>query len=140
MNKLKLSIAGGLLFLVSLLIGTSAPIQKLAGVDIANEYQATSTITNFIVIRDINNGNATATPTTLGSVIITTAGTSPFCIHDATSTKTNAEWATTTVACFQASAGLGTYSFDARLQKGILLEFTGSPSATSRPSTTITWR
>lgn len=121
------------------------PWQVLGSTVIGNEYIATTTNTqtlfnNYTVIRGKTGRSATGTPTTLGAVIITTTGTSPFCLYDATSTVPNGEWATTTIACFPASPTVGTYTFDAQYNKGILVEFTGSASATSRASTTFTYR
>lgn len=97
-----------------------------------SEYYATSTnqnSTNFSVIRP-GYGS-------LGSVVITTVGTAPFILYDATSTVTNTQWATTTLAYFGASTAAGTYTFDANFSKGLLIEYgiTGT-----RASTTITWR
>lgn len=121
------------------------PQPVVGSVDIGNSYHSTTTssaFNNYSVIREGTDWTNTATsvPSVLGSVVITTPGTSAMCFHDATSTKTNAEWATTTIACFPASAAAGTFTFDAMIRKGILVEFTGSPTATSKASTTITYR
>lgn len=62
---------------------------------------------------------------TLGSVIITGAGAGVINIYDATSTVTNAEWATTTLATIPANAAAGTYTFDISAYKGILIETVG---------------
>jgi len=141
----KQKIIGFLLAVVALLGGGYTAV-NLGSVSQSSEYHATSTNTqalfaNYSVIRgtSIDNG-ATSSPTVLGSILILTVGTSPMCFHDATSTATNAEWATSTIACFGASAAVGTYTFDVQLKKGILVEFTGSGTATSRASTTITYR
>ena len=154
MEKLRLKIAGVLLALAALVGGLSTGVVQLGSVTQGQEYFATTTNTqalwpNYTVIQSPTvRGNlspagtrvATSAPTVLGSVVITTTGTSPFCLYDATSTVVNGEWATTTIACFPASAVVGTYTFDSQYQKGILVEFTGSASATSRASTTITFR
>ncbi len=125
----------------------SQPQPVVGSVEKASEYRATTTNTqalfsNYWVIREGTDysGSPTTTPGVLGSVIITTTGTSPMCFYNATSTRTNAEWATSTIACFPASPVVGTYTFDATFSKGLLIEFTGSPTATSRASTTITYR
>lgn len=131
------------------------PWQVFGSVPQGQEYYATTTdiqanFKNYSVIQGptakaqmspAGTRVATSGPTVLGSVIITIAGTSPFCLYDATSTVTNGEWATSTIACFGASAAVGTYGpWDVQYQKGILVEFTGSPTATSRASSTITFR
>src|SRR3990167_5835563 len=142
----KQKIIGFLLAVVALLGGGYTAV-NLGSVSQSSEYHATSTNTqalfaNYSVIRgtSIDNG-ATSSPTVLGSILILTVGTSPMCFHDATSTATNAECATSTIACFGASAAVGTYGpWDVQYQKGILVEFTGSPTATSRASSTITFR
>ena len=87
-----------------------------------------------------NTTVSTGTPTFLGSVIITTTGTSPFCLYDATSTVPNAEWATTTIACFPASAVVGEYPFNIEVQKGILFDPSGSITTTTFASTTFTFK
>lgn len=149
MNKLTykeyLSIALILSVIAILGLLWQRPWQTFGSTVIGNEYLATTTNTqalfnNYTVIRGKTGRSATGTPTTLGTITITQTGTSPMCFYDATSTITNAEWATTTIACFAASPTVGNYIFDAQYNKGILLEFTGSPTATSRASTTITFR
>lgn len=138
----------------TLFILVQRPWEVGANVQAGQEYYATTTDTqalwrNYNVIQSPegkaiagvpSTRHATGTPTVLGSLIITITGTSPMCFYDATSTVTNAEWATSTIACFAASPTVGEYRFDVQLQKGLLVEFTGSGSATSRASTTITHR
>lgn len=151
--KLTLALILGAVF-ATLFILMQKPWEAKANVQAGQEYYATSTDTqtlwrNYNVIQGQegkaivgvpSTRTATSAPTVLGSLIITTTGTSPMCFHDATSTRTNAEWATSTIACFAASPTVGEYRFDVQLQKGLLVEFTGSDSATSRASTTITFR
>lgn len=141
MNMKNNILIGGVIVMVVLigLVFRGSPIAQktLGSVTAANEYIAstTDTQTRFNNYQVIRKG-----PGTLGSVVITTTGTSPFNLYDATSTVTNGEWATTTLASFPASPTVGTYTFDVNVVKGILVEFTGSPTATSRASSTITIR
>lgn len=120
------------------------PLPVFGSTQVGSEYIATSTsigFNNYSVIRGTSiESSPTSSPMVLGSIIITTPGTSGMCFHDATSTRTNFEWATTTIACFPASAAAGTFVFDAVVQKGILVEFTNLSGATSKASTTITYR
>lgn len=146
-NKILLSFVIALFAFSTFLMGRLGitPTPTSGSVTIGNEYLATTTNTqalwnNYTVIRGKTQGAPTSTPTVLGSVTITTTGTSPMCLYDATSTVVNGEWATTTIACFPASPTVGTYIFDTQYKKGILVEFTGSGSATSRASTTFTYR
>ena len=127
------------------------PWQAGASVTVGNEYTATSTgiqtgFPNYrnAFINDYRPGYGTTTPGTLGSVVITTPGTSRFCLYDATSTATNVDTAygptgTTTIACFGASAAVGTYTFDVAVRKGVLVEYL-SADTVGWASTTITLR
>lgn len=120
-----------------------------ASVTQGQEYFATSTgsttFANFRVIQapnaltPVGTRVATSVPTVLGSVVITAPG-GKFCLYDATSTRSNGEWATSTIACFAASTAAGTYTFDAQFQKGILLEQQADPATSSWASTTIMFR
>ncbi len=158
-NKLNYKVVLAIVALIAVLgvfsVLLQRPWQAYGSVPLGQEYYATTTDTqatfaNYSVIQGpagkanmspVGTRVATSGPTVLGSVIITIAGTSPFCLYDATSTRTNAEWATTTIACFGASAAVGQYGpWDVQYQKGILFEFTGSATATSRASTTVTYR
>ena len=123
------------------LIATLAPkfqvapeSQVLGSVTQGNEYFSTTTrnhlgteLTNLKVLKT-NSGS-------FGSVIITGAGTGVMNFYDATSTVTNTEWATTTLASFPASTAAGTYTFDVVFSKGLLFEEVGSVA-----TSTITWR
>ena len=158
MQTLRLKIAGALLALAALVGGLSTdviqPKELFGSLTEGQSYTSTTTNTqalfrNYTVIQGrsaignlspVGTRVATSAPTVLGSLVITTTGTSPFCLYDATSTVPNGEWATTTIACFPASPTVGTYVFDAQFQKGILVEWTGSPTITTRASTTITFR
>ena len=133
----------------TLFILMQKPWQVYGSVTVGNEYSATSTgstdFTNYRVIQAKSPLNpagtriATGTPTTLGSVVITAPG-GRFCLYDATSTVSNGEWATTTIACFGASVAAGTYTFDAPFEKGLLLEQQANPAQSSWASSTIMFR
>jgi hypothetical protein len=104
---------------------------------IGNEYHSTTTYNargavNVSDLRVLQSGSGT-----LGSVVITGAVAGVMTFYDATSTRTNAEWASTTLAVFPASTAAGTYTFDTIFQKGLLVDFS---SATAIPTSTITWR
>ena len=105
-----------------------------AGVPIGNEYHSTST--------RAFNGNILTNGTVLfsgsgalGTVTITGANTGIITLYDATSTVTNTQWATTTLAQFPASTAAGTYVFDVIVQKGLYFEYSGLA-----PTTTISFR
>lgn len=123
-----------LMFLAAMLLMRPAP-EVSASVTRFAEYNATTT-------RAANTGTAMANlqviqagPGTLGSIVITGAGTGTINLYDGTSTVTNTQWATTTLAVIPASMAAGTYTFDVTFQKGLLIEISGS-IATS----TITYR
>lgn len=135
----------GVIAAILALFGVTTSAVHFGSVTIGNEMLATTTNTvalfrNDTVLTGKSGATAKGTPTVLGSVIITTTGTSPMCLYDGTSTATNAEWATTTIACFPASATVGTYTFDAQYKKGILIDFTGSPTTSTYASSTFTYR
>lgn len=71
----------------------------------------------------------------LGSVVITGAGTGIITIYDATSTITNRQLGTTTLATFPASTAAGTYQFDSQYYYGLVVETSGSVA-----TSTITYR
>ena len=90
----------------------------------------------------------TSTPGVLRSVVISKPGTSGFCLYDATSTRTNAEVATSTmwsqcwdgtVQGISGTTTLGTYELNVNLKRGLLIQILGSPTSDTRASTTITW-
>ena len=155
MNRLTykeyLSIALILSIVGAISLFMNKPWQSFGSVVVGNEYSATSTgvQTSFPNYRNAMRSNfvpgyATVTPGVLGSVVITTPGASRFCLYDATSTATNADASygpvgTTTIACFGASAPAGTYTFDAAVRKGVLVEYL-SADTVGWASSTITWR
>jgi hypothetical protein len=125
-----------LLLALAIIIGAILTLQKpqitqLGSVIQGSEYKSVvlTTAVNDLAVLKIGSG-------ALGSAVITVSGTAPFTLYDATSTVTNAEWATTTLASFQTSPTVGTYTFDVIFQKGLLIDYgTGTI-----PTTTITWR
>lgn len=111
------------------------PQQAQASVSLGNDYIATSTrlaITGVAMASPqlIATGNGT-----FGSVTIEGAGTGVMNIYDGTTTSNHTDSATTTLASFPASTAAGTYTFDVRYVRGIVVEIIGS-AATS----TITYR
>lgn len=109
--------------------------QALGSITQGNEYFSTTTRSAVSGVELTNLKVLKIGPGSLGSVVITGAGTGIINLYDATSTVTNAEWATTSLAVFPASAAAGTYTFDAVFSKGLLFEEVGSVA-----SSTITWR
>lgn len=110
---------------------------SFGGVNIANEYHATTTIKNSTNVDTlISTGSGT-----LGSVIITTAGNTSFDLFDATTTDvtkraTTQSTSTIMIASFPASATVGTYTFDTVFTKGLFFDVTAGTLGT----TTITFR
>ena len=110
--------------------GFKSPSDVVASVARGGEYQATSTYPTVLTARHTLIDN---TYGTLGSVIIssTTAGTMK--IWNATSTTDSAS---TTIATFAASAANGTYTFDAIITRGLIIEtsigFAGGYTITHR--------
>jgi hypothetical protein len=107
----------------------------LSGVTQGNEYFSTTTRSAFAGVELTNlkvlkNGSGA-----LGSVIVTGPMPGVFTLYDSTSTITNTEWATTTLATFGTSTPAGTYTFDVNFSKGLLFEESGTVA-----SSTITWR
>lgn len=87
-----------------------------------------------------NTTIATGTPGTLGSVIITGAGTGSFTLYDATTSNALLRTLTATtslrvLAQFTNNAATGTYTFDEQYYQGLLVEFIGAQG-----TTTITYR
>lgn len=121
----------------------------VASVSQASEYRstmATSGLASASAGRLIMTGQGT-----LGSIVVSSTSASTFTVWDATSTATTSyqtatlrpdltEASSTTygrpVAVFKASVGENTYTFDATLYKGLVLEvptgFTGSYTITYR--------
>ncbi len=110
------------------------PKQTDASVSRFAEYQGTTTRafngTAMANLQLIQSG-----PGTLGSVVITGAGTGVINFYDATSTGPHSDYATTTIATFPASTAAGTYTFDVLFTRGLVYEIVGT-AATS----TVTYR
>lgn len=125
----------GIIFLTALLIGSnSQPVQGSVN-DSSAAYNSTST-------EDANGSHAMTSPQilslgygTLGSVVITGASTGIINLYDATSTGAHSDYATTTLASFPASTAAGTYTFDAKYIRGLVVELVGTTG-----TSTITWK
>lgn len=141
-------LAGSVLIAVlamSLFVAFSVNQNKVKGsVTPGGEYVSTSTkdqLGNTMANNVMIGGPCLATvggcSGILGSVVITGAATGNFCLFDATTSdatkRSNA--ATTTLACFPASAAAGTYTFDLKYTYGPLLNYTGNVA-----TGTITYR
>lgn len=132
MNKkiIALVIAALALFGINVVSNSNTVTSVIQG----SEYHATTTRTyNGIAMTNLSVLQTGAGA--LGSVVITGAAAGVINIYDATSTQTNASWATTTLATIPASAAAGTYTFDVIFQKGLLIEIIGTT-----PTSTITSR
>lgn len=152
--KIKFAIA--LVALITLVVGSvlyfsPKPKVVIPGQEVSlgsviqgSEYHATTTAPN--TSQEINlattTGNVYAfTGGTLGSVIITKAGTASFDIYDVTTTIQGKRAAsmtsnTTKLASFPASATVGTYTFDEVFYQGLMIVY----SSADIPTTTVTFR
>ena len=140
MSKLNKVLAGFVAVILIVIIGVAlkddSTETSLGSISVGSSYQSTTTYSNGAAVtpnwRVIKEGQGV-----FGSVVITgaTAGTMRF--YDATSTVTNTEWPTTTLAVFPASTAVGTYTFDSNFFKGLLVEFS---SLILVPTTTVTFR
>lgn len=101
-----------------------------ASVSLGSDYHSTSTASGFV-----NNSVLLTGPGTFGSVVITTPGTGTITFYDGTTTLAHPDWATTTLAQFNASTPAGTYTFDAIVIKGLIMQYTGVLA-----SSTVTFR
>lgn len=130
-NILKIIIGILVVLFVASLSGLFKTDSPLGSVVQSSEYHSTTTSATFSDLVVLKSG-----PGALGSAVITVTGTAPMTFYDATSTVTNTEWASTTLASFNASPTVGTYTFDVIFQKGLLVDY----GAGTIPTTTITWR
>ncbi len=99
-----------------------------------NEYQSTTTDATFLnAAKLLATGNGS-----LAQVTITTAGVGSLTFYDATTTNPSlrTKSATTTLANFQITTTVGTYTFDSLFFVGLIAEFKGTNTASS----TITLR
>ena|ERR1035437_785151 len=131
LSKILLSAAVALSLVACVIALRTTGGTVLGSVNTGNEYHSTSTSAGFVNYSVLQSGNGT-----IGSVVITMTGTGTIDLYDATSTVTNAAWATTTLAHFGASPTVGTYTFDVIFQKGLLVQFGTGTIA----STTITYK
>ena len=131
-----LAVLGVLAISTAISVLLRQPMTVQGGVPIANEYLSTSTPAVWLATGKpitLQEGNGA-----LGSVTITGAGAGSLLFYDATTTditKRTGALATSTIASIPVSAAAGTYTFDARFSKGLIVEMVGSS-----PTTTITWR
>ena len=128
------TIIGFSLFLMGFILGLGYVVMQVkntyASVSVTDEYMSTTTSQMFgDVVNPVKQQRQIVAnrPATLGSVTI--ASTSPsvnnagggvFKIWNATSTTDSAS---TTVARFATSTTAGTYTYDVRLERGLILEF-----------------
>ncbi len=133
LEKILLTLSIVLSVFLAVFISTK-PNQSFGSVGQGGSYHSTTT--------RAFNGTAMANgqllqlgPGDLGSVVITGAGTGIINIYDATSTITNRQTGTTTLATFPASTAAGTYTFDAQYYNGLVIEVSGSVA-----TSTITYR
>lgn len=127
MNKIKLALVG----IVGLVLGflglQSSPI--VGSVIPGGEYIATSTTAIPVGMRTlVSNG-----PATLGSIVVASSSAATLRVWNATSTTDSAS---TTVAVVKASVGENTFTFDASLTRGLIIElgtgFNGAYTVTYR--------
>lgn len=125
--KTKIGIIGLLVLIAGLLLSLelNGSKQVVGSVSQGSEYNSTTTIGMT------TNDNIAVGYGTFGSIIITGLNTGVLTVYDGTSTvNTN-----TVLASFPASTPVGTYTFDSRYYKGLLVAFTGIA-----PTSTITYR
>lgn len=109
------------LFLVS-----NYPPKSVEGsVSQGSEYIATTTKSAVLGV-SLNTPQTLITGScTLGSVVITGKNTGTINIYDGTSTIQHSDYATSTLAVFPSNTPEGTYTFDARCVRGIVVESSG---------------
>ncbi len=113
-----------------------------ASVQVGNQYQATTTpqVPAGRNMCPARSGMASSTTGSLGSVIITKAGTGDFTVYDATTTnitfRNNVSTSSLIIASFPSSPTVGTYTFDAEFKRGLLIDYTAATVSTS----TVTYR
>lgn len=146
MNKLEkiVAVLGSLILALAFMYVLKNPNVADGSVALGNEYLSTSTrtaitgvaySTTTAITANSAVGFATAVSGTLGSIVIEGANTGQINIYDGTSTITNTQIGTTTLATIPASAAAGTYTFDTRFRYGLVIEVVGLA-----PTTTITYR
>jgi hypothetical protein len=119
-------------------------IPTFGSVGIGEQYQSTTTpaVPDETNLCRARVGTASSTTGILGSVNITTSGAGTLAIYDATTTNASlrAAIATTSMqlATFQASPTVGSYHFDVKFERGLLVDYTTTGTGVS--STTISYR
>lgn len=131
-SKTKTIIVGIIIVLILLLINFNSGVKDSIGSVARNgEYQATSTYpvgvaTLYSTLLDNTNG-------TFGSIIVSSTTVGTLKVKNATSTS---DVASTTIATFAASPANGTYTYDAIITRGLIIElspgFTGGYTITYR--------
>lgn len=120
---------------VGFVMGKSGLNIPVASVAEGNSYYSTTTPINGYTSSLIKSGYGT-----LGSVVITVAGTNSFILYDTTTTDAIKRSKTTSslpiLAVFPASVVAGTYTFDTTFNDGLLLNVVTLGTGTS----TITYR
>ena len=122
-NKIEIIVLG--LLIIAGFVYLSPKTPAVASVSQGSEYIATTTQT-MASSDTLNTGVGT-----FGSVVITGANTGVMTVYDGTTTAVT----NNVLASFPASTVAGTYTFDVRYIKGLLITITGN-AATS----TITYR
>lgn len=126
--KNKLAIFGILTVALFVFVALKTSEPAIASVSQGSEYIATTT-------QGINSNMLLNTGFgTFGSVVITGLNTGTLTVYDSASTTITAA-SSTVLASFPASAPVGTYTFDVRYTKGLVIVPTGT-QATS----TVTYR
>lgn len=120
-------------------------VKPLGSVEVGQAYQSTTTpavatATNLCPARV---GMASSTTGVLGNVNIVTSGGGSLAIYDATTTdatQRDAGQATTSIrlVTFPASATVGSYQFDVKFKRGLLIDYTTTGTGVS--SSTISYR
>ncbi len=103
--------------------------------DSSSSYESTTTRTAVTGVALTSLTTLSVGFGTLGSVTITGAGTGIVNLYDGTTTSNHSDSATTTLASFPASTAAGTYVFDSRYNKGLVVEIIGTVG-----TSTITWK
>ncbi len=125
-----------MIFLTAMIVFQQPKVVN-GSVAFGNDYQATTTDATWVTTSPkllwSRNGS-------LGSVIIQTVGTGALTLYDATTTdntlRASTATSTITLANWQITTSLGTYTFDVAFKNGLTAVWVGTNNAT----TTITYR
>src|SRR4051812_21743146 len=129
----QLIILVGLMFVTILFIAFLSGNKTANGsVAFGNDYQATTTDATWTTLTPkilLSKGGS------LGSVIVTTIGTGSLTLYDATTTdntlRASVATSTITVANWQITTSLGTYTFDTSFKNGLIAVWVGTNDATT---------